>query len=166
MMAMLHTNVPTDDQAPSETHESLESKTKRCLQELVQAGMTKYGLKKFNTKYLPKIIHDGEKIEAVIYGRYTEGPGLLSWVDRMIVATDRRVISLNHKPGYTDIDEFTYDTINSVEASNAGPFSSVRLNTKVSSANVRFVNRVCAEKFVHYIENRRLEFFQTTYSRA
>lgn len=139
--------------------ESLEDKIKRVKRELAAAGATIYGLAKFNSRYLPKIIHSNENIRAVIYGRYTEGPGLLSLTDRMVVATDRRVISLNHKPGYTDIDEFTFDVIDGIEESRAGPFASVKINTKIAPFSIRFVRIACAEKFVHFIEKRRLEYF-------
>ncbi|PIZ62672.1 hypothetical protein COY17_02185 [Candidatus Saccharibacteria bacterium CG_4_10_14_0_2_um_filter_52_9] len=115
---------------------------------------------KFNAHYLPTIIHDNEHIQAVIYGRIAEDPGLLSWVDRMVVATDRRVISLNHKPGYTDNDEFTHDIVDGVDVSRADPFTAVTLNTKISHFTLRFVNNRCVEKFVHYIEKRRLEYYQ------
>lgn len=148
----------------SEGLESFEDKTFRCRQELIAAGMTRYGLMKFNTRYLPKIIHDGEHIMGIAYGRYSEGVGFLSWTDRMIVATDRRIISLNHKPGYTDIDEFTYDVVDGVESLTAGIFTGVKLNTKISELNIRFVNPRCAEKLVHYIEKRRVEYYEGTQS--
>lgn len=143
----------------SEGLESLSIKKYRVKKELRAAGATSYGLLKFNARYLPNIIHDLEHIKAVIYGRYTEAPGLLSLTDRMIVATDRRIISLNHKPGYTDIDEFTYDIVDGVEELTAGPFSGVVLNTKINNLNIRFVNKNCADKFTHYIEKRRIEFY-------
>lgn len=157
-MATIHSNVPLNgDQNIDEDEALLRERLKT---ELMHAGMTSWGMKKFNTKYLHKIIHPNEHVEGVIYGRFSEAPGWLNWVDRMVVATDRRVISLNHKPGYTDIDEFTYDVIDGVEISRAGAFSSVRLHAKTGNVSVRFVNRLCADKFVHYIEQRRLEFFQ------
>lgn len=134
--------------------------------ELIKAGMTAYGLRKFNSRYLPSILHDQEHVKAVIYGRYGEGPGLLQWADRMVVATDRRIISLNHKPGYTDEDEFTYDVVDGVDALTAGPFTAVTLNTKVSHFTLRFVNRRCADKFVHYVEKRRAEFVDNRLSKA
>jgi hypothetical protein len=163
MSAQFHTNkinnpTPKADKAA----ETMEEKTFRCRIELIEAGMSKYGLRKFNTHYLPKLIQDGEHIEAVVYGRYAEGPGFLSWTDRMIVATNRRVISVNHKPGYTDFDEFTYDVINGVETTSAGFFTGVSLTTKIHELRVRFVNKKCARKFVHFIEKRRIEYYEDT----
>lgn len=159
-MAHTHyTTKPIPENPNDEGIESRKTKSKRIRQELIEAGMTDYGLGKFNTHYLPTIIHDLEHIQGVVYGRYREGSGLLNWVDRMVVATDRRVISFNHKPAYTDIDEFTYDMIDGIDASTAGPFTAVTLNTKISHFTVRFVNKRCADIFVHYIEKTRLEYF-------
>lgn len=162
-MARLHlTSILSDDVADidNEGLEPYSEKRKRIKRELIAAGITGWGLRKFNSRYLPRIIHDYEHIMGVIYGRFAEGPGLLSMVDRMVVATDRRIISLNHKPGYTDTDEFTYDIIDGVDEAEAGPFAAVTLNTKISHFTIRFVKKRCAEKFVHYIEKRRLEYFE------
>lgn len=137
-------------------------KHKRIKQELVEAGMTRYGLLKFNSRYLPNIMHDNEHVRGVIYGRFREGDELLNYTDRMVVATDRRIISLNHKPGYTDVDEFTYDIIDGIQDSVAGLFAAVTINSKVSHFTVSFVNKQCAEIFVHYIEKRRLEYFESS----
>jgi hypothetical protein len=147
--------------AHSKDKESFIHKRSRLRQELVKAGMTAYGLSKFNTRHLPSIIRDGEHVHGVIYGRHIEGPGFLGWMDRMIVATDHRVISFNHKPGYTDDDIFTYDVINGVDASTAGPFTAVTLETRSGKVTIRFVNKRCAEIFIKYIAKRRLEFFRT-----
>lgn len=130
--------------------------TKRIQDELRAAGVTSYGLKKFNSRYVPKIIHDDERVMAVVYGRFRESSGFLNWVDRMLIATDQRVISLNHKPGFTDVDELMYDMVAGVEMTTAGPFTAVTLYTRVHNITVRFVNARCAERFVHFVEQRRI----------
>lgn len=145
--------------------EPINIKEKRIKQELKNACATYYGLLKFNSRFLPKVIHSNEHIIGVIYGRFAEGPGLLSLTDRMVVATDRRLIALNHKPGYTDLIEFTYDVVDGVEHSQAGPFAAVKINTKTGPYNLRFVRKACAEKFVHYLEKRRIEYFSNLSTR-
>ena len=147
--------------AHSGDSESLTEKRKRIKQELVKAGMSSYGLSKFNTRYLPSIIKDGEHIHGVVYGRHIEGPGFLNWVDRMMVATDHRIISFNHKPGYTDNDVFAYDVVNGVDATAAGPFRAVTLDTRTGKVTLRFVNKLCAEIFIRYVAQRRMTFFKT-----
>lgn len=138
--------------------EPMDIKKRRIKFELKLAGVTPYGMIKGNTRYLPKLLHDNEHIMAIIYGRYGEASGLLNYVDRMIVATDKRLLSLNHKPGYTDTDEFTYDIIDGIEMTQAGPFVGVRLNTKVDHFTLKFVNAGCAKLFVNYVEQRRLQY--------
>lgn len=140
--------------------ESPAGKKARIRAELIKAGMTPYGFRKFNTKYIPSFIKEGEHIHAVIYGRLVEGPGLLSWVDRMMVATDQRIVSFNHKPGYTDFDVFTYDVVNGVYATEAGPFRAVMLDTRTGKVIVRFVNKRCSTIFIKYVAERRMTFFK------
>lgn len=129
----------------------------RITQELLSCGMSQWGLNKFNSRYLMEVIHEDEHIKGVVYGRYRENGGLLNWVDHMLVATDQRVISLNHKPGYTDMDEFTYDVVMGVESSTAGPFTAITLHTRLRDFSLRFVNAACAHTFMEYIESRRME---------
>jgi hypothetical protein len=129
----------------------------RITNELIACGVSSYGLHKFSSHHLPLIIHDDEHIMGVVYGRFHESFGLLDWVDRMLLATNRRIISLNHKPGYTDIDEFTYDVVTGISSSSAGPFTAITLNTKIKSISIRFVKKRCAEIFMHAIEQQRLE---------
>jgi general stress protein 26 len=74
----------------------------------------------------------------------------------MLVATDRRVIFLDHKPGYTAFDELTYDVISGVKLTSAG-FSAVTLHTRLGDYLIRFVNTRAANNFTHYIETKRLE---------
>lgn len=159
-MGHMHYTSILNDNPNNEGTEDYADKIRRIKSELKAVGVSAYGLRKFDSRYLPAIIHDHEHVKGVIYGRFHEGNGPLNWVDRMVVATDRRILSFNHKPGFTDVDEFTYDMIDGIDASTAGPFTAVTLNTKVSHFNVRFVNKRCADIFVHYIEKRRLEYFE------
>src|SRR5688572_4936138 len=83
----------------------------RINRELREAGATSYGVLKFVGQYLPKVLHPDEHIEAVIYGRYHDGTGLWSLSEGWLVATDRRVIFIDHKPGYTNMDEMGFDAV-------------------------------------------------------
>ena len=132
----------------------------RIKDELSSVGVTWYGRHKFNTHFIPKLIHEYEHIKGVIYGRFREDGGFLSMADHMLVATDLRIISFNHKPGYTDIDEFTYDAVIGVDYTTAGPFSSVTLQTRLRDFTLRFVNPTCAKIFITYLEARRFEYHE------
>src|SRR3990167_8935521 len=91
----------------------------RVKQELKAVGVTRFGFMKFAIKYLPKIIHKKEHIKGVVYGRYGEKTGSLTLVEGMLIATDHRIIFLDHKPGYTSEDELTYEMIAGIQTSRA-----------------------------------------------
>lgn len=160
VVAVTHFEGRNDKSRPKNgKSDAVLDKKARIRQELINAGMTSFGLKKFNTRYLPKLLANNEHVHGVIYGLHTEGPGFLNWVDRMIVATNHRIISLNRKPGILDKDEFTYDIVSDLDISYAGPFAAVTLSIRNRSFSVRFVNKRCAEIFATYIRKRRLQYF-------
>lgn len=128
----------------------------RIKQELKAVGVTWFGIWKFASRYLPNIIHKGEHIGGAAYGRYPAGTGLLAFTEGMLIATDRRVIFLDRKPGYTGFDELTYDVISGVKLTSAG-FSAITLHTRLGDYMIRFVNTKAARNFVRFIELKRIE---------
>ncbi len=123
---------------------------RRIQRELTAAGVTAYGLMKNEARYLPKLIHQDEHIEAVAYGRYTNGSA-------MLVATDRHVLFLDKKALVTILDELTYEVVAGVTVEMHGPFANINLHTRLGDYSVRLVNQNCAMKFVDHIERRRLD---------
>jgi len=124
--------------------------------ELKAVGVTAYGMKKFAIHYLPKVIHEDEHIKGIVYGRYKDKTGSISLNEGMLIATDSRIIFLDHKPGFTLLDELTYDVVSGVTRTTA-VFSAVSLRTRMGDYNIRFANANCANIFVRYVEDRRLE---------
>lgn len=129
----------------------------RIKRELREAGVGWFGFLKFGIRYLHKLIHQDEHVHGVVFGRYRETDKSPSWEEGMLVATERRVMFVDRKPGYLRADDITYDVVSGVEASKAGPFSAVTLFTKIGNFTIRFAKSECAEKFVRYVETRRLE---------
>lgn len=127
----------------------------RVYQELRAVGVTSFGLKKFSVKYLPKIIHDKEHVKGAVYGRYNDKAGM-PLNEGLLVATDLRIIFLDHKPGFTKTDEITYEVVSGVSKITA-IFSSVTLRTRLGDFTVRFAKSKAADIFVRYVEERRLE---------
>lgn len=126
----------------------------RIKEELHQAGVTTLGRYRFSGMYLPEVIHEDEHIEAAIFGRHKELQGFFGAVEGMLVATDKRVIFIDHRPGYTTMDEFTYDVISGVNITKAIYNASVTLYTKVSNYRLSYVGKQSAKKFANYIEER------------
>lgn len=127
----------------------------RIVDELTKAGVSKFGLKKFTIRYLPEVIHEHEHIKGIVYGRYSENGGP-AFTEGVLVATDLRVVFVDHRPGYTKTDEFTYDVVSGVKLSTA-LLSAVTLHTRLGDFTVRYASPKSAAIFVRYIEKRRLE---------
>lgn len=120
--------------------------------ELKEAGVTNYGMRKFAVRYLPHLINHEEHIKAIIYGRYAEDKGP-KYNAGVLVATNKRVLFLDHKPGYTRSDDIDYKVVSGVRETRA-LFSSVTLFSPIQNYTLSFVNKVCAKKFVAYVEKR------------
>lgn len=127
-----------------------ENHENRIKQELVGVGMSNYGLMKGETRHLPAIIHEDEHIGGVVYGRYENGGG-------MLVATDKRVLFLDHKIFFKKTDEISYDVISGVSYNKQGDFASVTLHTKLGDFTLRYASNKNANHFVHFIENVQIE---------
>lgn len=131
-----------------------KDQAERIKQELRAVGVSKFALHKFTTHYLPRVIHPGEHIEAAVFGRHKETEGLFGAIEGALVATDRRVIFINHQPGYTTMDELGYDKVSGVNLSRAGLYSSLTLFTKIANYTLSFASPKCAKKLAEYIESR------------
>lgn len=129
----------------------------RVKRELRKAGVTWFGLMKFSSRYLPRVIHPEEHIKAAVYGRYQEDARLPPFSEGMLVATDRRVVFINHKPGFTDVDEISYEMVAGVRHAFTGWYGSLILHTRVSDHKLTFANKECINRFVDYMERRQIE---------
>lgn len=131
----------------------------RVKRELQAAGVTGWGMIKFAMNYLPKIIGRNEHIEGIAYGRYTIGNEKAStnWEEGTLVATNHRVIFLDKKPGFIRQEDIPYDEVSGVTSLKAWRFSAITLLSKVGSFSLRYVSNRCADKFINYVEQRRLQ---------
>lgn len=129
---------------------SLDDKRNQVYREMRSAGATWWGMLKSETQHLPRVLHDGEHIEAIAYGRYINGSA-------MLVATDRRVIFLDTKPFFLSSDEITYDIVSGVSYGQSWLLTSLTLHTRIGDYPLKDVSRRSAQRFVHYIEQRCLE---------
>lgn len=134
----------------STLYEQPRDKAKRVKRELIDAGVSLYGLMKSESRYLHKILHDNETIEAVVYGQHHSNSA-------MLVATDERIIYLDRKPMATLFDEVSYEVVSGIEFDIHTLFATVVLHTPVKNYDIRFANLHCAEKFARHIETQRLE---------
>lgn len=127
-----------------------EDHVARVKQELIAAGINNYGLLKAETRHLPSVIHEDEHIGAVIYGRAENAGG-------MIVATERRLLYLDHKLFFKKTEEISYDVVSGVSYNKQGAYAAVTVHTRLGDFTLRFVTNKTATRFVHYIENIQIE---------
>lgn len=132
-----------------------DAHSRRIYDELLAAGVSRFGMKKFAARYLPKVIHKDEHIKGVVYGRYRDKSGVLSLNAGMLVATNKRIIFLDHKPGYTATDEIAYNVVAGISLTKA-IFSAVTLRTRLGDYTIRFTNPKSAEIFAKYVERHCL----------
>ena len=143
----------TESLVPKPTAVAVEDhreKAKRIKRQLLDAGVTAYGLLKAESRYLPKVLHDNEKIEAVIYGQHNSS-------SVMVVATDERIVVLDKKPMAVRFDEVSYEVVSGIGLKIGFFFASVTLHTAITNFDLSFVNLRCADKFVRHIEAERLK---------
>lgn len=122
----------------------------RVHDELREVGVTKYGMKKLEVKELPSIIQPDEHIGGAVYGQVGGGSSA------MLVATNKRVLFVDHRPLFSTSDELTYDVVAGVQKVTTGLFTAVTLHTRVTDYTLRYVNPKCANIFVSYIDKMRI----------
>lgn len=126
-----------------------EKHTARVRRELKAVGVTRYGLMKLSTKFVPEVVGLDERIGGAVYGWTTGGSAIL-------VATNRRIIFIDKKPFFTTSDELTYDIVSGVKIHTGGPFCTIVLRTRKNDYHLKYVNENCARNFVRYLEHRRI----------
>lgn len=136
---------------PNRTHQDVANQhTERIEQELRAAGMSWYGLRLMESRYLPRVIHHNETIKGVTYGWQPGGVV-------MLVATDHRIIFLDKKPFFLRDDEVSYDNVRGISYYHAGLASTIVLHTQVQDYIVRTFNKISLQKLIDYIELRSFE---------
>lgn len=131
-------------------YETKESKFERVRREMLDAGVTLYGLHKSESRVLPKVLHPDEHVEAVVYGQHHSS-------SVMLVATNERIIFLDKKPMALFLDEVTYEVVSGIEFEIHTLFATLILHTPVKNYDIHMANLHCAENFARHIEAHRLK---------
>lgn len=135
------------------TSPTIIDKKARIEAELEAAGVVHRRAHPFTANYLPRVIHDDEHIHAAVFGRRKESEGFFGFTEGMLVATDQKVIFLDHRPGYTTMDEVSYNNVSGVNLSTTIIYASVTLFTKITNYKISFANLSAAQHFTDYIED-------------
>lgn len=123
----------------------------RIRKELQAAGLSRYALGKGESRRLPDLIHSQEHIHAAVMGRRD------MVTNAMLVATDRKIIHIQYSPFFMNTDEITFEVVSGVSLGRQGLANSLTLHTRIGDYNLKLVDSKTAERFIAYIETRRLE---------
>lgn len=118
--------------------------------QLKQLGLDWVECLRSEARMLPGSLHKGEVIRAVISGRAKTG-------HIMLVATDTRVIMLDHKPFFQNVEDISYQIISGVSVGKVGPFYTVTLNTRMGDYILKTYYGKAAATFKEFIESRCIE---------
>lgn len=129
----------------------------RVANELIAAGISKLGTKRFTSRYLAQLLHNDEHVMAAVYGRQKGMEGLFGFVEGMLVATDRRVLYIDKRPGYATMDEVSYANVSGIHVSKTTRHANIILYTKIANYKLSYADSVNAQRFADYIESRTID---------
>lgn len=133
-----------------------QAHAERIRAELEDAGVSRLALYKPTSRYLSNVIGKNEHIKAVVFGRRSEIEGFFGFIGGALVATDKRILFVDHRPGYTTMDEVGYDIVTGINVSHAGSYAGLVLYTKIGNYELSFASHPCVTNFERYIETRRV----------
>lgn len=115
---------------------------------------------RFSSSYAHNVIQKDEQVCAAVYGhREVEPGGVFGYEEGLMIATDRRIIYLVHRPGFTKTDEMGYEMVRGVRLLQAGIFCSVQLHTlhsRIGTYKLTFARRGPAKRFVDFVQKHSI----------
>jgi hypothetical protein len=145
-MKLRHTNHAT----PTTLHRN--SRQTKDLQALLKRlGANLYDRHLPETHNLAGLLMDNEIMEGIVYGHYSLSNGSMKGRGAL-VATNRRILFLDHKPLFQRTTEVTYDVVSGIARSSTGLFGLVTLSTRLGDITVNTRNQRSAATFVQAIE--------------
>lgn len=125
-------------------------KEERIMAELKALGVNWYGFTKSGIRGIPAVLHDSEHVKGVIYGHHDAGQAAL-------VVTDHRILFIDNKPFFKNIEELPFSVVGGITYGKAGLSATVTLHTPVNDYRIRTTNWTSAKHFIDFIESKCLE---------
>lgn len=141
---------------------SKDSHAARVRKELRESGLIPISFIHLTSGYIPTIIRPDEHIKAAVYGHHRTGVGIFGYEVGLLIATDKRILYIVHRPGFTTMDEMNRDYITGVTMIKAGIFASVTLYTRLANYVISFARPKAAKHFVETVERMSVSPKQTT----
>lgn len=120
--------------------------------ELRELGVDSYDFLLPETHALPSIIHAGEQIIGIVYGRYKHSGIDPSQGRGALVATTSRILLIDKKPMFLKCDELSYSIVSGISHTRVGLAGTITLHTRAGDIQTRTFNKKCADTFVAAIE--------------
>lgn len=103
------------------------------------------------TRAILYVLHPGEQVRGIVYGRYKQDEGRL--VGRgVLIATDDRVLLLDKKPSYVKLEEIVYDAISGLTYSRVLFSATIKVHAKSGDIIIRTLNQKTAQPFIEAVE--------------
>jgi len=118
---------------------------------LRELGADYYDMLLPETKALPGILAEDERLEGVVYGRYhiNKGPN----VSRGLLAiTDRRILLIDKKPLFLRYDDLSFVIVSGILYGQSALCEEVTLATRMGDVSFRTFNRACASQFARAVD--------------
>ena len=123
----------------------------RIKEEMRDAGLSPAQLRYAEVRHLPSIIKNDEHVKAAIFGHIKSGGVAI------MVATNRRVIYIDHTPMVDNLDEFNYLTISGISYSSNRLSCAVTMHSSLDDRTLERVKNHQAKKFISYIETKSID---------
>lgn len=121
-------------------------------------GADEYDLMLPETHVLPLIIQPDERIEGIIYGHYLqETPKEPVRGRGVLVATDKRIMLIDHKPLYLKNAEYPYEVVSTISLNSGALAHTITLGTRVGNVSIRTRNRRSATIFISALEKHLIK---------
>jgi|AntRauTorcE11897_2_1112592.scaffolds.fasta_scaffold00031_43 hypothetical protein len=125
----------------------------RTLERIRELGISSFGFRRSEVKYLPQLIHPDEELGGIVQGRSSSGHAMLA-------ATDRRIIFLDTKPLFVKSEDISYFAVAGLSVEWIAWSGTLILHTRLGDFKFRVRDRRAAEIFRSYVELRCLEHQQ------
>lgn len=118
--------------------------------ELRAIGVTSYELSKPEVAQLADQLHLGETVQAIIFGFYGSGYGILAATNERVIFIDKMIIGVK-------VETFVYNLLGGIEY-DLGTFTGkIRLICRGETYTFKWVKKSHAKNFFNYVEDKILK---------
>ena len=118
--------------------------------ELRAIGVTSYELSKPEIAQLVDLLHHNETVQAIIFGFYDAGYGILAATNKRVIFIDKMIIGVK-------VETFVYGLLSGIEYDMGTITGKIRLLCRGETYNFKWVKKSHAKNFFNYVEDQILK---------